>query len=100
MKLEAGIGYLTEWYKNHDGSLVRDFTFRDFGNYVWIVKQFAKHEDETQVGMNMAHQLDPNSGGVTERSVDDICNKALRKEDALYTELQFTHDCTCCAASI
>lgn len=96
MKLEAGIGYLTEWYKNNDGSLVRDFTFRDFGNWMWVVKQFAKYEDETQVGTNMAFQLNPNSGELVLREVEGICNKALRKEDPLYIELQFTHDCNCC----
>ncbi len=96
MKLEAGIGYLTEWYENNDGSKVRDFTFRDFGNWIWVVKQFAKHEDPTQVGMNMAFQLNPNSGELVLREVEGICNKALRKEDPLYIELQFTHNCNCC----
>jgi hypothetical protein len=96
MKLEAGVGYLTEWYKNNDGSMVRDFTLRDFGNWIWVVKQFAKHEDATQVGMNMAFQLNPNSGELVLREVDGICNKALRKDDPLYAELQFSHDCNCC----
>jgi hypothetical protein len=96
MKLEAGQGYLTEWYQNNDSAMVRDFVFRDFGNWLWTVKQFAQGADTTKVGDVKAYQSNPNSGETVLRDITGICNKALRKDSELYKELQFTHDCSCC----
>jgi len=94
MKLEAGQGYLTEWYQGENSSQ-RDFAFRDFGNYVWIVKQFSENSDG-KVTTSHAYQLEPQNGEMKLREINGICNKALRKDSELYKELQLTHDCSCC----
>ena len=96
MLLDQGQGYLTEWYENNDGVKVRDFVFRDFGNWIWNVKQFSDNNDTSKIAKNIAYQTNPNTGEIVLRDVTGICNKALRPENPFWNELQFSHACTCC----
>lgn len=94
MKLEAGQVYLSDWYQNNNITQ-REFVFKDFGDFVWTVKQYSEDGGKT-VKVNRAYQLNPQDGEMKWRDVDGICNKALRPETDMYKELQFTHSCTCC----
>ena len=41
MSFEQGVAHISEWYENNDGQTRRDFVIRDFGNWIWHVKQSA-----------------------------------------------------------
>jgi hypothetical protein len=93
MSFEHGVAHISEWYENNDGQARRDFVVRDFGNYVWHVKQSAER-GSIVVTENVAYQSDPNSGETNKMDISHFCNRCISPE--IYQELQFTHACQCC----
>lgn len=97
MLLEANGAWVTNWYKNDNNVMVRDFVFIDFCHWTWLVKQYAANgTDTTTVEKQTAYQMNPNTGEVKEMSISYICNRALPKDSPMYKELQLNHDCECC----
>lgn len=94
MILKQGEPYLSEWFENNNGEITRDFIFRDYGNWVWHVKQYADPADKTTVIKNIAYQSNPMTGVTEQRGIELICNKAMN--EPLMRSLQFTHKCICC----
>lgn len=96
MILEKMNAWPTEWYKNDDNVMVRDFIFIDFCHWTWVGKQYAANgTDISKVEKTIAWQMNPNTGNIEQMNVGWICNKALPKDSPVYKELQFTHDCLC-----
>jgi hypothetical protein len=93
--LNPGEGHFSEWYSKNDVEQ-REFVFRDFGDFLFIVKQTK----ESHKVFRLRPSFDGSIEDIELVTKEDMCCKALRTE---YTnELGFKHcnegesGCKCC----
>lgn len=70
MKLEKMSFVETDWYVTQDGGAqAKDFIFKDFCDYIIIVKTFAKKDDNSQLMRTDVIHIDSNDGRVNHRNI-------------------------------
>lgn len=63
----------TEWYVTQEGtSQARDFIFKDFCDYIIVIKTFADKEDTSNILSTKVIHIDSNNGSVTERKIEHL----------------------------
>jgi len=70
MKLEKMSFVETDWYVTQNGEAqAKDFIFKDFCDYIIIVKTFANKDDNTQLIRTDVVHIDSNDGKVNHRKI-------------------------------
>jgi len=73
MKLEKMSFVETDWYTTQDGGAQgKDFIFKDFCDYIIIVKTFADKEDNTQLIRTDVIHVDSNNGKVNHKLISQL----------------------------
>lgn len=73
MALEKMSFVETDWYQTQEGtSQARDFIFKDFCDYIIVVKTFADKNDASKLIRTDVIHIDSNNGGVNHKKIDEL----------------------------
>jgi hypothetical protein len=73
MALEKMSFVETDWYTTQEGSLqAKDFIFKDFCDYIIVIKTFADKEDNTKLLRTDVIHIDSNNGGVNHKKISEL----------------------------
>lgn len=73
MALEKMSFVETDWYTTQQGDRqARDFIFKDFCDYIIIVKTFAELSDSNNLLQTEVIHIDSNTAGVNHRSITQL----------------------------
>jgi predicted RNase H-related nuclease YkuK (DUF458 family) len=73
MALEKMSFVETDWYTTQEGSLnAKDFIFKDFCDYIILIKTFADKDDKTKLLRTDVIHIDSNNGGVNRKTISEL----------------------------
>ena len=73
MALEKMSFVETNWYPTQDGNAqARDFIFKDFCDYIIVIKTFADKEDTNKLIRTDVVHIDSNHGGVNHKKISEL----------------------------
>lgn len=73
MALEKMSFVETDWYVTQEGtSQAKDFIFKDFCDYIIVIKTFVDKEDVSKILSTKVIHIDSNNGSVSERNIDHL----------------------------
>ena len=73
MALEKMSFVETNWYTTQEGtSQAKDFIFKDFCDYIIVIKTFADKSDNTLLLRTDVIHIDSNNGGVKHKKVSEL----------------------------
>lgn len=90
MALEKMSFVETDWYQTQEGtSQAKDFIFKDFCDYIIVLKTFADKEDSSKLIRTEAIHINSNNGGVTHKKISELdppLIDALKRSNFPYLE--------------
>ena len=73
MALEKMSFVETNWYQTQDGNAqAKDFIFKDFCDYIIVIKTFADKEDANKLIRTDVVHIDSNHGGVNHKKISEL----------------------------
>lgn len=73
MALEKMSFVETDWYLTQEGtSQAKDFIFKDFCDYIIVLKTFADKEDTSKLIRTDVIHINSNNGGVTHKKISEL----------------------------
>jgi hypothetical protein len=83
MALEKMSFVETDWYTTqNETSQARDFIFKDFCDYIIVVKTFADKSDNTVLQRTDVIHIDSNHGGVNHKKISELDPPLIAALDA------------------
>jgi hypothetical protein len=90
MALEKMSFVETDWYQTQEGTAqAKDFIFKDFCDYIIVLKTFADKEDSSKLIRTDIVHINSNDGGVTHKKISELdppLIDALKKSNFPYLE--------------
>jgi predicted RNase H-related nuclease YkuK (DUF458 family) len=73
MALEKMSFVETNWYQTQEGTAqAKDFIFKDFCDYIIVIKTFADKEDSSKLIRTEVVHIDSNHGGVNHKKISEL----------------------------
>lgn len=73
MALEKMSSVETDWYTTQDGNAqAKDFIFKDFCDYILVIKTFADPSDQAQLKKTEIIHINSNDGRVVNKTYDEL----------------------------
>jgi predicted RNase H-related nuclease YkuK (DUF458 family) len=73
MALEKMSFVETDWYVTQEETAqARDFIFKDFCDYIIVIKTFADKEDNSKLIRTDVIHINSNNGGVTHKKIEEL----------------------------
>lgn len=73
MALEKMSFVETDWYQTQEGtSQAKDFIFKDFCDYIIVLKTFADKADSSKLIRTDVVHINSNDGGVTHKKISEL----------------------------